>query len=159
MPIPPTRPHTHCRKVTSMVSTSNDGIMTEYMIKYFALRENGKHRPTDLLETLYMADCHRAGKDLRAARQEYDTAIWNGISRRPSASGSTTSRASWRRWRAIASRCGASATSGGRSRGLAQPDPVRPYPCPASRCSLDSAPHHKERAWRLGPQRRISPMS
>lgn len=62
-----------------MVSTSNDGIMTEYLVKYGALRLSAKDRPSELLETLYMSDCYRAGKDLQAARREYDTAIWNDV--------------------------------------------------------------------------------
>ncbi|MGZ3275707.1 MAG: hypothetical protein ACXU82_06835 [Caulobacteraceae bacterium] len=68
------------RKGIAVVSTSNDGIMTEYMITYFALRSEANDRPTELLKTLYMSDCYRAGKDLRSARDEYDAAIWNGIS-------------------------------------------------------------------------------
>lgn len=63
-----------------MVSTSNDGIMTEYLVKYGALRLSAKDHPFELLETLYMSDCYRAGKDLQAARSEYDTAIWNDVS-------------------------------------------------------------------------------
>ena len=33
-----------------------------------------------LLETLYIADCYRDGKDLRTARESYDRAIWDGVS-------------------------------------------------------------------------------
>ena len=62
-----------------MVSTSNDSIMTEYLVKYGAIRLSAKDRPSELLETLYMTDCYRAGKDLKAARNEYDTAIWNDV--------------------------------------------------------------------------------
>jgi len=62
-----------------MVSTSNDGIITEYLMKYGAIQASAKERGADLLETLYMADCYRAGKDLRIARQDYDPAIWKGI--------------------------------------------------------------------------------
>jgi hypothetical protein len=62
-----------------MVSTSNDGIMTEYMVSYFALQSTGEDRPTALLETLYVTDCYRGGEDLKAARTTYDTAIWNGV--------------------------------------------------------------------------------
>jgi hypothetical protein len=40
---------------------------------------SAKERRADLLETLYMTDCYRAGKDLRIARQGYDPAIWKGI--------------------------------------------------------------------------------
>jgi hypothetical protein len=63
-----------------MVSTSNDGIMTEYLMKYGALRMSLKDRPADLLETLYMTDCYRAGQDLATARLAYDKTIWNGVS-------------------------------------------------------------------------------
>jgi len=45
-----------------MVSTSNDSIMTEYLVKYGAIRLSAKDRPSELLETLYMTDCYRAGK-------------------------------------------------------------------------------------------------
>ena len=62
-----------------MVSTSSEGIMSEYLIKYWALRSEGADRPTAFLETLYMSDCYRAGGDLRSARDAYDAAIWNGI--------------------------------------------------------------------------------
>jgi len=62
-----------------MVSTSNDSIMTEYLVKYGAIRLSAKDRPSELLETLYMTDCYRAGKDLKAARNAYDTAIWNDV--------------------------------------------------------------------------------
>jgi hypothetical protein len=48
-------------------------------MKYWAMRASTKERHAELLETLYMTDCYRAGKDLHFARQDYDTAIWNGI--------------------------------------------------------------------------------
>ena len=67
-------------KGNAMVSTSNEGIMTEYLMKYGAIQVSTKERRADLLETLHMTDCYRAGKDLRIARQEYDPAIWNEIS-------------------------------------------------------------------------------
>jgi len=64
-----------------MVSTSNDGIMTEYLVKYGALGLSPKDRSAaDLLETLYITDCYRAGKDLAAARRDYDKAVWDGVS-------------------------------------------------------------------------------
>ena len=63
-----------------MVSTSNDGIMTEYLVKYGALRMSPKDRSADLLETLYITDCYRAGQDLAAARRDYDKTVWAGIS-------------------------------------------------------------------------------
>ena len=63
-----------------MVSTSNDGIMTEYLVKYSSALVNAEGKGAVLLETLYMADCYRAGKDLKTARQDYDRAMWDGIS-------------------------------------------------------------------------------
>ena len=63
-----------------MVSTSNDGIMTEYLVKYSSALVNAEGKGAVLLEILYMVDCYRAGKDLKAARQDYDRAIWDGIS-------------------------------------------------------------------------------
>ena len=63
-----------------MVSTSNDGIMTEYLMKYGALRMSPKDRSADLLETLYITDCYRAGQDLAAARRDYEKAVWDGVS-------------------------------------------------------------------------------
>lgn len=62
-----------------MVSTSNDGIMTEYLVKYGAIRLSAKDHSSKFLETLYMTDCFRAGKDLKIARDEYDPAIWNDV--------------------------------------------------------------------------------
>jgi hypothetical protein len=53
--------------------------MTEYLVKYGALKVSAQNRPTDLLETLYMAERYREGDDLKAARERYDTSIWNGV--------------------------------------------------------------------------------
>ncbi|QOT74654.1 hypothetical protein H5V43_23440 (plasmid) [Sphingobium fuliginis] len=63
-----------------MVSTSNDGIMTEYLVKYGALKASRQNRPTDLLETLYITERYRAGDDLKSARAGYDHSVWNGVS-------------------------------------------------------------------------------
>jgi hypothetical protein len=63
-----------------MVSTSNDGIMTEYLVKYGTLRMSPKDRSADLLETLYITDCYRAGQDLAAPRRGYDKTVWNQVS-------------------------------------------------------------------------------
>ena len=63
-----------------MVSTSSEGILTECLVKYAAIRSGEKDRPSELLETLYITDCYRAGQDLAIARQHYDTAMWNGVS-------------------------------------------------------------------------------
>lgn len=62
-----------------MVSTSNDGIMTEYLVKYGALKTSARERPTDLLETLYITERFRAGDDLKSARACYDHSVWNGV--------------------------------------------------------------------------------
>lgn len=62
-----------------MVSTSDDGILTEYMVSYWAMKHEKLDRPTKLLETLYIAERYRAGEDLRAARTTYDHAVWNGV--------------------------------------------------------------------------------
>ncbi len=50
-----------------MVSTSNEGIMSELLVRYAAI------------QTLYLTDCYRAGADLAAARRTYDPAMWAGI--------------------------------------------------------------------------------
>ena len=63
-----------------MVSTSNDGIMSEYLVKYALIKTGGRERPTELLETLYMTERFRAGDDLKPLRQNYDISVWNGVS-------------------------------------------------------------------------------
>ncbi|EIZ79547.1 hypothetical protein WSK_1883 [Novosphingobium sp. Rr 2-17] len=63
-----------------MASTSDDRIMTHYLVKYGAICMRPRDRPSELLETLYMTECYRSGKDLNEARQSYDTAVWNGVS-------------------------------------------------------------------------------
>ena len=62
-----------------MVSTSNDGIMTEYLIKWGALKISERNRPTDLLETLHVTERYRAGDDLKSVREGYDHSVWNGV--------------------------------------------------------------------------------
>lgn len=62
-----------------MVSTSNDGIMSEYLVKYAVTKSSERERPTDLLETLYIAERFQAGDDLKMARENYDHAVWNGV--------------------------------------------------------------------------------
>jgi len=62
-----------------MVSTSDEGILTEYMVSYWSMKHEKVDRPTKLLETLYIAERYRAGEDLRAARSTYDHAVWNGV--------------------------------------------------------------------------------
>jgi hypothetical protein len=59
-----------------MVSTSNDGIMSEYLIKYGIVKASERERPTNLLETLYMAEHYQAGDDLKSARANYDHSVW-----------------------------------------------------------------------------------
>ena len=62
-----------------MVSTSNDGIISEYLIKYALAKSGERERPTELLETLYMSERFRAGDDLKAARETYDHSLWNDV--------------------------------------------------------------------------------
>lgn len=62
-----------------MVSTSNDGILAEYMVSYWATKHEKIDRPTKLLETLYITERYQAGEDLTAARSAYDHAVWNGV--------------------------------------------------------------------------------
>lgn len=62
-----------------MVSTSNDGIISEYLIKYGALKASERGRPTDLLETLYMSERYQAGDDLKSVRANYDHSAWNDV--------------------------------------------------------------------------------
>lgn len=63
-----------------MVSTSNDGIMSEYLIKYALAKSGTRERPAELLETLYISERFQAGDDLKLARQNYDHGVWNGVS-------------------------------------------------------------------------------
>jgi hypothetical protein len=62
-----------------MVSTSNDGIMSEYLVKYALVKSSEHERPTELLETLYISERFQAGDDLKLARQNYDHGVWNGV--------------------------------------------------------------------------------
>ncbi|MEP7007374.1 MAG: hypothetical protein ABI810_15435 [Sphingomonas bacterium] len=62
-----------------MVSTSNDGIMSEYLIKYALAKSGERERPTDLLETLYISERFQAGDDLKSVRNSYDHSVWNGV--------------------------------------------------------------------------------
>jgi len=62
-----------------MVSTSNDGIMTEYLVKYAALAASPSRRPKDLLEILYVTERYRAGDDLKKARTRYHQSLWTGV--------------------------------------------------------------------------------
>jgi hypothetical protein len=63
----------------TMVTTSNDDIMTEYLANYGAIKANKGNRPTELLETLYITDRYRAGQDLKKAKVGYDIAVWSGV--------------------------------------------------------------------------------
>ena len=62
-----------------MVSTSNVGIMSEYLVKYGVIKAHERSRPTELLETLYITDRYRAGEDLKKARTGYDISVWRGV--------------------------------------------------------------------------------
>jgi len=62
-----------------MVGTSNERIMSEYLIKYGLAKTSGRGRPTDLLETLYISELYQAGDDLALARAKYDHSVWNGV--------------------------------------------------------------------------------
>ena len=63
-----------------MVSTSNDGIMSEYLIKYGAVKASDRQRPTDLLEMLYISERFQAGDDLKTVRDNYSPSVWEGVS-------------------------------------------------------------------------------
>jgi hypothetical protein len=63
----------------AMVSTSNDGIMTEYLVKYGVIKADKRSRPTELLELLYITDRYRAGQDLKKAKAGYDISVWRGV--------------------------------------------------------------------------------
>lgn len=63
----------------AMVSTSNDGIMTEYLVKYGAIKAGKRNRPTEMLEMLYITDRYRAGQDLKKAKAGYDISVWRGV--------------------------------------------------------------------------------
>ena len=62
-----------------MVSTSNDRILSEYLIKYGAAKSSEHDRPTDLLEALHIAERYQAGDDLKTVRDNYDHSVWNGV--------------------------------------------------------------------------------
>ncbi|MEO7171102.1 MAG: hypothetical protein ABIY39_12080 [Sphingomonas sp.] len=75
----PQASHVHARKGTTMVSTSNEGIMSEYLVKYALVKSSERERPTDLLETLYISERFQAGDDLKPLRENYDHSVWNGV--------------------------------------------------------------------------------
>lgn len=62
-----------------MVSTSNEGIMSEYLVKYAIVKASERERPTDLLETLYMAERFQAGDGLKLLRENYSISVWQGV--------------------------------------------------------------------------------
>lgn len=62
-----------------MVSTSNDGIMSEYFVKYGVAKTSDRQRPSELLETLPISERHQAGDDLKTIRANYDHSVWNGV--------------------------------------------------------------------------------
>lgn len=63
-----------------MTGTSNERILSEYLVKYAIVKTSERPRPTDLLETLYMVERYQAGDDLKPLRASYDPGIWAGIS-------------------------------------------------------------------------------
>lgn len=62
-----------------MVSTSNEGIMTEVMTNYLALRASPAPDPAKLLKALHLAEAYRCGIELRQARDTYDQAMWRAV--------------------------------------------------------------------------------
>lgn len=60
-----------------MVSTSNDGMMSEHLVKYGLAQTSEHERPTNMLETLYILERFQAGNDLKAVRDNYGHAVWN----------------------------------------------------------------------------------
>lgn len=62
-----------------MVSTSNDGIMTQYLVAFGALEAQPCPSRERLLEILHVADTYRAGGDLTAARSSYDATQWKDV--------------------------------------------------------------------------------
>ena len=62
-----------------MVSTSNDGIMSEYLVKYGVAKTSDRQRPSELLETLYISERYQAGDNLKTIRANYDHSVWNGV--------------------------------------------------------------------------------
>jgi len=64
----------------TMVRISNDGIVSEYLVKYGLAKTSERERPTDSLETLYMAERFQAGEDLKPLREGYDHSVWTGVS-------------------------------------------------------------------------------
>ncbi len=62
-----------------MVSISNDGIMSEYLVKYALVKTSERERPTELVETLYMSERFQAGDDLKPLKDNYDHSVWNGV--------------------------------------------------------------------------------
>jgi len=62
-----------------MVGTSNERILSEYLIKYGLAKISEHERPTDLLETLYISERYQAGDDLELVRANYDHSVWNGV--------------------------------------------------------------------------------
>ena len=62
-----------------MVGTSNDGIMTECLVSFGAIKASPEPSREKLLRILHLADAYRAGRDLAAARQTYDASQWNDL--------------------------------------------------------------------------------
>lgn len=62
-----------------MASTSNDRIMTEYLVSYGASKASPTPSRDRLLEILHVADAYRAGGEVAKARSSYDPAQWDGV--------------------------------------------------------------------------------
>ena len=65
-----------CLSCGAMLEIVEDGPAADPLIGKVI---QGRYRPTKLLETLYITERYQAGEDLRAARQAYDHAVWNGV--------------------------------------------------------------------------------
>jgi hypothetical protein len=63
-----------------MVGTSNDGIMTECLVSFGAIKASPQPSRKKLLQILHIADAYRAGRDLAAARLPYDATQWDDLS-------------------------------------------------------------------------------
>ena len=62
-----------------MINKSNEGIMSNYLVRYGALKHNKQERSPNVLEIAYMTERFRAGDDLMSSRQAYSTSVWDGV--------------------------------------------------------------------------------
>ena len=63
-----------------MVGTSNDGIMTECLVSFGAIKAGSRPSRDKLLQILHLTGTYRAGGDLAAARLAYDAGQWDHVS-------------------------------------------------------------------------------